>query len=416
MNFKENQSDQKLRGGYYTAEDLVDFLSQWVAGVYPESVLEPSCGDGAFVSRIATHMGDPSLTAFEVDTAEAKKAWERAVNSGLSDVNVQASDFLGWALEAMGSGRQFDAVVGNPPFIRYQYLPALFQDRAESIFNALSCKFTKHTNAWVPFVMASFCLLRPGGRLAMVVPSEIIHIMHAQSLRNYLGQTARRVVIVDPEEIWFSETLQGAVLLLAEKRLGDYDHSEGLGIYSVKGREFLNHHPEFVFRTPTTINGKTVEGKWTRALLQPQTRELLDALADLDSIRRFYEVADVDVGIITGANKFFLVEDDTVRQFGLERWTHPMFGRSEHCPGVIYDDAQHQANVAKGNPTNFLWFNDGQVSIDPSAQSYIELGESQDLHTRYKCPSSGTVVSGAFGLRHRCWNVKACSRNTPADP
>ena len=385
MNFKENQSEQKLRGGYYTTEDLVDFLSRWVAGVNPDAVLEPSCGDGAFLSRVSTYMGDPTVTAIEVDTAEAKKAWEKAVNSGLSDVNVQASDFLGWALEAMESGRQFDAVVGNPPFIRYQYLPSLFQNRAESIFKALNCKFTKHTNAWVPFVMASFALLRPGGRLAMVVPAEIIHIMHAQSLRTYLGQNARRVVIVDPEEIWFSGTLQGAVLLLAEKRFGDDDQCEGLGIYSVKGREFLNYHPELVFKTPTAINGATVEGKWTRAFLQPQTRVLLDALTEANNIRRFHEVADVDVGIITGANKFFLVEDDTVREFGLQRWTHPMFGRSEHCPGVIYDDAQHQANVAKGNPTNFLWFNGELVLEDPSAQSYIEFGENQDLHTRYKC-------------------------------
>ena len=164
MNFKEHQTEQKLRGGYYTTEDLVDFLSRWVAAVNPDSVLEPSCGDGAFVSRIATHMGDPTVTAIEVEKAEARKAWEKAVNSGLSEVDVQASDFLGWALEALKIGRQFDAIIGNPPFIRYQYLPSLFQDRAQSIFNALNCKFTKHTNAWVPFVMASFALLRPGGK------------------------------------------------------------------------------------------------------------------------------------------------------------------------------------------------------------------------------------------------------------
>ena len=54
---------------------------------------------------------------------------------GLSDVNIQASDFLGWALKAMESkSERFDAVIGNPPFIRYQYLPPLFQDRAQAIF------------------------------------------------------------------------------------------------------------------------------------------------------------------------------------------------------------------------------------------------------------------------------------------
>jgi hypothetical protein len=46
----------------------------------------------------------------------------------------------------------------------------------------------------------------------MVVPSEIVHVMHAQSLRTYLGEQCRRIVIVDPQEIWFEGTLQGAVL------------------------------------------------------------------------------------------------------------------------------------------------------------------------------------------------------------
>ena len=385
MNFKEFQTEQKLRGGYYTPEDLADFLTRWVAGGNPESILEPSCGDGVFFNRVALHMGNPTVTAFEVDIGEAKKASEQATSSGLTNVDIQGNDFLGWALDAIKGRTRFDAILGNPPFIRYQYLPPLFQDRAESIFDVLNCKFTKHTNAWVPFVMASFALLRPGGRLAMVVPAEILHVMHAQSLRTYLGQTARRIVIVDPEELWFSGTLQGAVLLLAEKRRGEDDRSEGLGIYRVWGREFVTKDPEIVFNAPSPIVGETVAGKWTIALLGPQTRSILDGLVELESVRRFDEVAQVDVGIVTGANKFFLVENETVRKFGLEQWTHPMFGRSGHCPGVIYDEAQHTSNAAKGLPTNFLWFKHGVVEESSAAKSYIQSGENLNLHTRYKC-------------------------------
>ena len=385
MNSKESQTEQKLRGGYYTSEDLADFLTRWAAGTNAERILEPSCGDGVFFDKVALHMGNPTVTAFEIDKNEAKKASDRATSSRLTNVSLQADDFLGWALGALKGSVRFDAVIGNPPFIRYQFLPPLFQVRAEGIFNALNCKFTKHTNAWVPFILASFALLRPGGRLAMVVPAEIIHVIHARSLRTYLGQAARRIVIVDPEELWFSGTLQGAVLLLAEKRRGEHDRAEGLSIYPVRGREFIDSDPEVLFDALSPINGKTVEGKWTKALLEPQTRAIFDGLSESESIRRFDEVAEVDVGIVTGANKFFLVGDETVRRFGLEQWTHPMFGRSEHCPGVIYDEAQHRSNAAKGNPTNFLWFQDSGVEECLAAKLYIEWGEVQDLHKRYKC-------------------------------
>ena len=385
MNFKEFQTEQKLRGGYYTSADLADFLTRWIARIKPESLLEPSCGDGVFFSRVASHVGNPQITAFEINAEEAMKATEQASSSGLTNVNVQVNDYLGWAVDAIKGRTQFDAILGNPPFIRYQYLPPLFQDRAKSIFDSLNCKFTRHTNAWVPFVMASFALLRPGGRLAMVVPAEILHIMHAQSLRTYLGQTARRIVIVDPEELWFPGTLQGAVLLLAEKKRGENDRPKGLGIYRVRAREFIGDDPEVVFNTPSPINGKTVDGKWTRALLKPQTRSILDGLVELEAVHRFDDIAQVDVGIVTGANKFFLVEDRTVQEFGLEQWTHPMFGRSEHCPGVIYDESQHRSNAEMGLPTNFLWFKDGGVEESPTAKAYVRNGEALSLHTRYKC-------------------------------
>lgn len=388
MNFIENETAQKLRGGYYTPPDLAVFLAQWVKEIAPKRVLEPSCGDGVFFGALAKIKGfkNTSVTGFELEADEAAKARTRATEIGLNAATVHTEDFLQWALDHMNDGgTKFDAVVGNPPFVRYQYLPEPFQQRAELIFKELNLPFTKHTNAWVSFILASMSLLRPGGRLAMVVPAEIIHVTHAQSLRSYLGRECRRLVIVDPEELWFSDTLQGAVILLAEKKHSEAEKGEGLGMYPVKGREFLRLSPSTVFNAPQSINGKTVQGKWTRALLDLETRSLFDELEHHREVHRFKDIAKVDVGIVTGANKFFLVPDDVVRNFQLEKWAHPMFGRSEHCPGIIYDDQQHAANAAKGNPTNFLWFRKNAEEIDAALNAYIELGEQQELHTRYKC-------------------------------
>ncbi len=388
MNFIENETAQKLRGGYYTPPDLAVFLAQWIKEIAPKRVLEPSCGDGVFFGALAQIKGfkKTNVTGFELEPDEAAKARTRAIEVGLSAATVHTEDFLQWALANMNDGGiKFDAVVGNPPFVRYQYLPEPFQQCAEQIFKELSLPFTKHTNAWVSFVLASMSLLRPGGRLAMVVPAEIIHVTHAQSLRSYLGRECRRLVIIDPEELWFSDTLQGAVILLAEKKQSELEKGEGLGMYPVKGREFLRLNPSTVFNAPQSINGKTVQGKWTRALLDIETRSLFDELEHHGEVHRFKDIAKVDVGIVTGANKFFLVPDDVVRDFQLEKWAHPMFGRSEHCPGIIYDDQQHAANAAKGNPTNFLWFRKQTEEIDAGLNAYIELGERQELHTRYKC-------------------------------
>lgn len=388
MKFIADQTAQKLRGGYYTPLDLAAFISSWVKEIGPKRVLEPSCGDGAFFQAMADVKGfaRSDLVGFELDEEEAVKAASRAREIGLKKAEVRNEDFLGWALKNMvEGGERFDAVVGNPPFVRYQFLPPTFQIRSEAIFASLDLKFTKHTNAWVPFILASLALLRPGGRLAMVVPAEIIHVTHAQSLRSYLGRQCRRLVIIDPEELWFDGTLQGAVILMAEKRASVEQKEEGLGIYPVRGREFLRKPPSDIFDAPKSINGKTVEGKWTRALLDMETRSLFDEIESHDDVHRFNDIARVDVGIVTGANAFFLVSDETVEQYGLEKYAHPMFGRSGHCPGVIYDATQHSANANKGTPTNFLWFDDDPRQMATGPKRYIELGEQQQLQTRYKC-------------------------------
>jgi len=241
MNFMINETEQKLRGGYYTPLDIAKFLARWVQQAGAKEVLEPSCGDGVFLKAFdqISFARNSVVSAFELDFIEAAKS--RSLSDNFSfKTNVINTDFLAWALPRLdGAGERFDGVVGNPPFIRYQYLPELFQETAEKVFKALGCKFTKHTNAWVPFVLASIALLKPGGRLAMVLPSELIHVLHAQSLRSFLAKECKKIVIIDPEEIWFEGTLQGAVILMAEKKTHTSQLNEGLGLLPVTGRSFL---------------------------------------------------------------------------------------------------------------------------------------------------------------------------------
>lgn len=425
MNFMHNETAQKLRGGYYTPLDLAAYVSRWVATVKPDRILEPSCGDGVFLQALASvSLGKSDITALELDGIEAAKAVARSRDLKIAPT-ILDEDFLGWAIENLhAGGARFDAVVGNPPFIRYQYLPPEFQWKAERVFAELNCKFTKHTNAWVPFVLASIALLRPGGRLGMVVPSELIHVLHAQSLRTFLAAECRKVVLIDPEEIWFENTLQGAVLLLAEKKTDRSKPGEGLGLVPVRGRQFLKSDPEVVFAEAEALSGKTIEAKWTRAFLSHSVRDLLDEIQDSDQVKPFATVAKVDVGIVTGANKFFLVNDDTVERFGLQSWAHPMFGRSEHCPGVVYDEAQHQRNKKAGLPANFLWFPDSTALQDPKVAAYIKTGKAEELHKRYKCRirknwySVPSVSASSVGMLKRCHDAprlilnKVCAYTT----
>lgn len=387
MNFIEFETSEKLRGGFYTEPDIAAFLTRWVLASKPTSVLEPSCGDGAFIDAIlkARCPTVRSICAWEINAAEASKTRERVCNSGRVSLQVHIADFLKWYLFRSQSVR-FDSVLGNPPFIRYQYLAEEQQLLAEKIFSRFGLPFTKHTNAWVPFVIASLSLLAPGGRMGMVIPSEIFHIPHAQSLRRYLVEKCSRILILDPEEIWFSDTLQGTVLLLAEKKHDASEKEKGVAVIPVTSRKLLSTDPQDLFQNIVYTNGATIEGKWMPVFLSIGERALLSQLKGEDLVKRFADLASVDVGIVTGANKFFLVPDNIVEEFALQHWAHPMFGRSEHVRGLLYSKKDHDFNKKSGLAANFLWFEEEEIKNLPSnVQRYLKAGLNQTLHTRFKC-------------------------------
>ena len=389
MNFIEFESAQKLRGGFYTPSLITSFLARWIKTTKPKNILEPSCGDGAFLNAIekAVIPQLKQITACEISEEEADKA----VTSTRLPVKILRTDFLRWYLFFAQNEDQFDSVVGNPPFIRYQYLQAEQQFLAEKIFGQLKLPFTKHTNAWVPFVLASIRLLRPGGRLAMVIPSEIFHIPHAQSLRRYLTEQCSKILILDPEEIWFGETLQGTVILMAEKKLGRSDKNQGVASIPVKSCDALACDPEDYFQNAAYTNGVTIEGKWMPVFLSLRERALLADFKSCDDIKSFSDIASVDVGIVTGANKFFLVSDATVSEYGLQNWAHPMFGRSNHVKGLVYSIADHEVNKETGLPSNFLWFEEEQIeNLPKNVRNYLKTGLSQNIQNRFKCRTRKT--------------------------
>lgn len=382
MNFIANESRQKLRGGYYTPFEIAFFLTK-IVSKNNAKILEPSCGDGVFLRSLneAHNIFDLSIDGIEIDKEEFHKCKTFLSSVNQSGWNVHHDDFLKWYFDHPKKEGYYDYVLGNPPFIRYQYLSESDQELSEKIFNIHGLKFTKHTNSWVPFIIASLSMLKPGGILGMVIPSEILNVIHANSLREHLSEECSKILILDPHEIWFEDTLQGAAILLVQKKSIKSETSY-ISVTRVYGNGFLSKSPIDMLNEASYVKTSSIRGKWTRILLPLSVNQYLTELEDSDIFIKFNTVAKVDVGIVTGANSFFLVPDAVVKEYKLERYVHPMYGRSEHCPGIIYDDKQHQTNVLKGLPTNFVYFD---KELSKSAMQYIESGESMDLHTRYKC-------------------------------
>jgi adenine-specific DNA methylase len=371
------------------------------------SVLEPSCGNGAFFRAVLEHEKPPAVVhGVELDPVEAAKA-QQVLGPVTDERRVYPMDFLMFA-ETSGVPR-YDATVGNPPYIRYQFLSAETQQLARDLYARHGLPFTKHLNAWAPFIVDSLDRLSPGGRVAMIIPAELMNVIHAGGLRLFLLEQCSKVLLIDTQELIFDEALQGTVLLMAVKRQEDEAGECGLAVTHELTNGFLERDPEEVFDAAPFVPTPPSSTKWMTSLLTVDEQEVLARVLALPAVRRFDDIATVGVGIVTGANKFFLVPDSVVEEFELHQFANPMFGRSYHVPGVVYSEAVHGENADKGLATNFLHFGPTPFEELPEgAQRYIQKGEAEGLHDRYKCRirepwyDVPSVRSAAMGLLKRC--------------
>lgn len=384
----------KLRGGYYTSPAVAEWLCRWAIRSDNDSVLEPSCGDGIFVEAairrlLHLHATDDviakSVTAVEVLEAEAQKTRKKALSVIPSGVKVHAKDFFSWW---QTSKQRFDAVIGNPPFIRYQSFPEAYRDLAMEIMRSLGLTPNRLTNIWVPFVVASVAALKAGGRLALVLPAELLQVTYAAQLRSFLTDYFQTVHVVTCNELFFERAEQEVILLMCEGRLST----------PVSGNQCLVKFAEFTcvddiissdpFKVLQRTESKTVchdREKWLKYFLSEVEIQLMRELRDSGCVANLSRHANVDVGVVTGKNEFFVLSQEQVLDLGLQNYTTPIVSRSAHLKGSLIDKKEWKKLSSAGDRVHLFSADKPKTRLPKALAKYIVEAEEKSLHTSYKC-------------------------------
>ena len=388
----------KLRGGYYTSARVAEWLCAWAIQDANDFVLEPSCGDGAFLeaamhrfqalgasaAQIATN-----LKGVEIIAAEAKSARDRLkplLGKAAQGV-VQNSDFFGWW---QGTDQPaYDAIIGNPPFIRYQSFPEPHRTRAMAIMGEQGLSPNKLTNIWVPFVVAATASLKVGGRLALVLPAEILQVTYAAQLRSFLTDRFKRIDVVACNELFFEKAEQEVVLLLADgalKRPSETNVCRVAMTEADKVSDITDRSPSAILRAakPKTIQHDNE--KWLKYFLDNKQIAFMRALREAEITASMSAHASIDVGVVTGKNEFFVLSSDQVTELGLEGYTTPLVSRSVQLKGTRLGKTDWKTLSVAGDRVHLLNISPAQLErLSPKLKRYIQEGERKDFHKGYKC-------------------------------
>jgi len=389
---KQTADSRKLRGGYYTPLELAQYLVQWGIREDTERILEPSCGDGNFILAILNHLTNaptvpPSITAVELIPTELDKAQTRAAQLGTNGTEIEwlNQDFFE-AYSHLKQNGNFDLIVGNPPFIRFQYFDDDSRNLAFSHLRYAGYKPTKLANAWAAFIQLSIELLQDGGRLAMVVPAELLQVKYAHELRERLASQFEHIVIVGFKRLVFPEIQQEVVLLLAEgKREPSNITSDIHTIELLDGEELLSldNLDDAVAHVPAKHSRAGM--KWTSLFLDAPAFAALDEAENAPGLTPLGQLAGVDVGIVTGRNRFFILTQTQKDEIQADAFTTPIIGRTSALKTTNFNKKDFEEYIQQ-YPAFLLDLNGVAYDAFPQAiKDYIKSGEQENVHKGYKC-------------------------------
>ncbi|MBA3744809.1 N-6 DNA methylase, partial [Sporichthya sp.] len=366
---------RKARGAFFTPAALCNYVVEWAVRCGTDRVLEPSCGEAAFLLPAADRLRAlgahaPDLHGHELHRSSAEAALAALTGAG-HDARISVGDFLATPAEA-----RFDAVIGNPPYVRYQDFdgPARAVGRRAALSAGVS--LTRLASSWAAFTVHAAAFLRPGGRLGLVLPAELLSVNYAADVRSFLMRRFGRVRLVLFTERVFPGVMAEVVLLLAEGE-GPASHCELLQVQDLEELTAATG-AESTWAPPASA------GKWTAALLPGGVRDLYAGLTADPAFGTLHDWGETTLGAVTGNNRWFALSPQRVAELGLSSGDVVPLSPpgSRHLREPAFTATAWRALGDAGART---WLFRPAETPSAAAADYIRAGERDGVPGAYKC-------------------------------
>lgn len=383
----DSADQRKARGAFFTPPAIAEHLAGWAIRNEPEAVvLDPTCGDGVFLmaagqqlKALGRQTSDLDSQVFGIDLHEASlREADRLLEDEGLDAHLIASDFFAVPTpDQLGAQLDYvDAVIGNPPFVRYQQHAGASRHLSSSAALRQGVRLNGLASSWAASLAHASGFLKPDGRLAMVLPAELLTVGYAEPVRRWLKERFERVNLVLFERLQFQDALADVVLLLAEGRGG----CDAFSLWHVESAEDLAQIRPYMQLNVTPPES----GKWTDILIPKVARGLYREVTS-----KFFTTLSAygssSLGSVTGGNSFFALNEATRLQYSLEesqlvRISPP---GTRHLRGSAFTKQQWQALREAGER---VWlFRPDADDTSEARIAYTAHGESLGVDQAYKC-------------------------------
>ena len=370
---------RKARGAFFTPPNVAQYVTRWALRTNADRVLEPSCGEAAFllaaVDQLRALGSNGALTnqlsGAELHAASARQAETLLAQAG-AKVDVSVGDFL-----LSEPSPEFDAVIGNPPYVRYQAFAGESRAAAKRAALRAGVTLTNLASSWAAFTVHSALHVKPGGRLGLVLPAEILSVNYAAPIRDFLMREFSQVRLVLFTERVFPGVMEDVVLLMADGRGGGpTDHCEllhaqnGAALAGLADSDIRRWRPQ-------------AGGRWSLALVNPDAGAAYAGILASGQFEHLEAWGDTTLGMVTGNNRFFTLTRNEAAARGLTPDDLvPLSPPGSRHLRTTLNLRDLSALDDAGMPTWLF-----RPAGDPSraGRAYIREGEKRGVQDAYKC-------------------------------
>jgi adenine-specific DNA-methyltransferase len=376
-------NNQKIRGSYYTPKNLADFMAAYCLSQIQQqiiNVLEPSVGDGMFISSINDyHLINDfeaiNLTIVEREEEELSKANERVITDNIN-INSNCSDYLDF--QVIDKNR-YSLIIGNPPYVKKNYLTDEQKIICKNLHIDSGLTNKSIHNIWTSFLVSAVNKLDDSGILAFVLPLELLQVTFAEEIREFLKTHLDRVEVFTFNELQFQECKgQDTVILFGYK-----EHNENGVFYTTidKIEDLVNNN----YTLYQNISISNSNKKWSHHFINPDENAFLENLKrDLNLVSSF---VDNKPGIVTACNNYFIVNKDILNEFDLWKYAKPIVQKGLFVNGsVVFNSGDYQDLIDSNKPSFLLDFNNKvKGKLSNKLKEYLRIGVEEEIPLRYKC-------------------------------
>ena len=299
---------EKLTGQIFTpffiVEKILDDIGYNSPDILGKTIIDPACGDGRFLIKIAERIIKYSPVKDLKNNLEKIYGWDidsQAIRIAIEKLNDLIAPFnitVNWNIKVLNSlhkelknnlfnqntdEQKFDFIVGNPPYIRIQHLA-----EKERKFIQKHYEFCRSgsTDIYIAFYELALNLLKDTGKCGFITPNTFFHTETAQKLRQYFETHQNLLQITNYGHIQLFEnaTTYSAIVIFDKQKHEKFKFQQATDKHS-----FIERYIDF-----SEIKGKKF---WQLSLNPPSQRKG----------KRLGDIAQIHVGITTLADKIYIM-------------------------------------------------------------------------------------------------------------